>query len=70
MVTYNGGTAGRVEEKGEDRNGGGLAGTVGSEEAEDLTFLDVKGDVVDSNKTALFLAQIVKFKYGWHDNYR
>jgi len=43
----------------EDLHGGGLAGAVGSEDAEDLVLADVEGDAVDGHDLAVALAEIL-----------
>ncbi len=47
-------SAGRSEECGEHRYGGGFPGAIGSEKAKNLTFLDVKWNIIDSKKIAKF----------------
>ena len=44
-------------------HGGGLAGAVGSQEADDLALLDVEGDVVDGQPLPVVLGEIL---YAYH----
>lgn len=46
---------------GQHGNGGGLAGAVGTQQAEDLAFPDVKADAVDGGQVAIFFVQVVNF---------
>src|SRR5690606_7126967 len=50
-------------------DGGGLAGAVGAEDPEDLSFPDGEGDVVDGGAARVGLAQAVDFddRNGWQD---
>jgi hypothetical protein len=45
-------------------HGGCLAGTVGSEEAEDLTTINIEGDMVDGSKGTELLGQVMDGYYG------
>ena len=51
------------EEAGEDAHRGGLAGAVGAEKADDLSFFDFEGDVVDSDSTGVSLGQTFDFDH-------
>jgi hypothetical protein len=45
-------------------DGGGLAGAVRAEDAEDLALLDAEGDTVDDGSAAVGLAQVADFDDG------
>ena len=57
---------GRLVEGGEDAHGGGLAGPVGADEAEDLSRREREGDVVHRAGLAVVLAEVVDLDaHGW-----
>jgi len=66
MPADGGVAAGRGEEGGEYGDGGGLARAVGSEQAEDLALLDVKGNAFDRGEIGVFFYKVVHFKNGCH----
>ncbi len=56
----------RRDHAGEDAHGGGLAGAVGSEEAQDLARLHLEGDVLYGLQVAVVLHQMRDFDHGIH----
>src|ERR1700674_43522 len=50
----------RLEECGEDAQGGGLTGSVGAPQAEDLALWDLEGDVIQGRPLAVDLAQVFR----------
>src|SRR5262249_26824821 len=59
-----GDAAGGRQVTGEDAQGRGLAGSVRAEKADDLTFLDVKGDVRDGLDRAEVLGEPFDLDHG------
>ncbi len=52
----------------EDFDGGGLAGAVGAEQAEDFALVDAKANAAHGLDVAVVLDQIIYLKYGFgHD---
>jgi hypothetical protein len=50
-----GGAHGGGQEAGKDTHGGGLAGAVGAEEADDLALFDLEGDIVHGDSAGVSL---------------
>jgi hypothetical protein len=53
---------GGAKERGQNRDGRRLAGTVGAEEAKDLALLDVERDTFDGGKVTVLFNQVVNLK--------
>src|SRR5258708_3098938 len=54
------------EEGRQDAHGGGFAGAIWAEEAEEAALFDIKGDIVDCGEIAVFFGQVLDLDYGWH----
>jgi len=57
VTTYRGVAAVRLQNRRQDAYGRGLAGTVGSQKAEDFALIDGEGDAVDG---LMFVEALVK----------
>ena len=57
-------------ELGEDAHGRGFPGAIGSEECQDLAFLNTKGDTIDRGKVTVAFGDVTNFDHavgidGW-----
>jgi hypothetical protein len=56
--------AGRGDETREHAHGGGLAGAIGAEEAEDFTGFDREAEVIDGQDAVEILAEVLRLDHG------